>query len=162
VRRIAKRTLVWASLFLVVTAVLITLLVLIGLGYLTLPKAAPNQITISEVNWTILQGTTSGGMGWFGPSNFTYGHNAGYPRTQTTGTSFGLPWTPQNFDSTSHTVYSVSVGNAGWAVLSSHPALPDSLPPGDDSGEFQFTISVPSGATGTIVLDVTIDADSGG
>ncbi|MGA8542077.1 MAG: hypothetical protein WB947_00825 [Thermoplasmata archaeon] len=157
-KRIPRRTLTWAVLFVAVTVVLVTLLVLIGLGYLTLPKSAPAQITISEVEWTVVQGTTSHGIGWFGPSNFNYSHNAGYPRSQTVGTTFGLPWTPENFDTMSHTIYSFTVGNAGWSLVSSHPALPDSVPPGDDGGQFDFMISVPNGASGTVVLDVTVNA----
>jgi len=158
VRRIPQKKLIWAVLFVIVTAVLVSLLVLIGLGYLTLPKSAPGSVTVSEVQFTVVQGTTSGGSGWFGPSTFTYGNNAGFPRTETVGQSFGLPWAPQNFDSTPHTIYTVSVGNPGFCLSTSHPALPDSVPPGDDGGEFEFSIGVPSSASGAVTLEITIDA----
>jgi hypothetical protein len=157
-RPIPRKKLVWALLFLVVTVVLVALLVLIGLGYLTLPKSTPGSVTISEVQFTIVQGTTPAGAGWFGPSTFTYEKNAGFPRSETVGQSFGLPWAPQNFDTTSHTIYTVNVGNSGYCVASAHPALPASVPPGDDGGQFEFQISIPSGASGTIALSVTIDA----
>jgi hypothetical protein len=158
VRRIPKKKLLWALLFVVVTVILISLLVLIGLGYLTLPKSAPANVTVTEVQFTVVQGTTSSGSGWFGPSTFVYGNNAGFPRTEPAGQSFGLPWAPQNFDTTPHTIYTVSVGNPGFCIASTHPALPDSVPPGDDGGQFEFSISIPSSASGTLSIEITIDA----
>ena len=157
-RRIPRKKLVWTVLFVAVTAVLVVLLVLIGFGYLALPKPAPGSVTISGVLFTINQGTTSGGSGWFGPSSFSYGNNAGYPRSEPVGTSFELPWAPQNFDTTSHNVYTVVVSNPGYCVAATHPALPDSIPPGDDGGQFEFAINIPSSASGSVALQVTINA----
>jgi hypothetical protein len=157
-KRIPRRKLFLAILFVAVAAVLVILLVLIGLGYLVLPKSAPGSVTIESVQFTIQQGTISGGSGWFGPSTFSYGNNAGFPRSVTVGQAFELPWDPENFDTKSHTVYTVNVGNAGFCVAGAHPALPDSIPPGDDGGQFEFSISVPSSASGALNLLVTIDA----
>lgn len=158
--RIQKRTLLWSSLFAIAIAVLITLLVLIGLGYLALPASPPKQVTISEVEWTIVQGTTSHGIGWFGPSPFYYGENAGFPRTEPTGGTFNLPWSPQNFDTVSHNVCAVTIGNSGFSIGSPHPALPNTVPPGDDGGQFEFPINVPGSASGNYTLQLTINAIS--
>jgi hypothetical protein len=159
-RRIPKRTLVWVLLYIAVAGTLVTTLVLIGLGYLTLPTASPSTVTVSEVEWTLVQGNTSSGRGWFGPSAFTYGENAGFPRTETVGRSFGLPWAPENFDTSSHTVYTVSIANPGYCIDSARPALPQVVPPGDDGGEFEFQVSIPSGASGSVALQVTVDAEN--
>jgi hypothetical protein len=157
-RKIPSKRLFWAALFLVVTAVLVALLVLIGLGYLTLPKSSPASVTVSEIEWTILQGNTSHGMGWFGPSTFTYSNNAGFPRTETVGQSFELPWSPENFDTVDHFVYTVSLGNAGYCFDKVFPALPHAVAPGDDGGSFEFAISIPSSASGTVAIALTVNA----
>lgn len=162
VKRIPRRTLLWSALFAIAAGVLVVLLVLIGFGYLALPKSPPPSVTVSEVQWTIQQGTTPGGGGWFGPSHFNYSLNAEFPLTVSAGTSFRLAWTPENFDTTAHTVYSLSVSVPfEWNSQSSRPPLPDTVPSGDDGGQFSFVIITPS-TPGTYELNVTVNAINGG
>lgn len=157
-RRTRRRTLFWGVLLAAVAGILIVLLVLIGLGYLVLPGPAPPNVTVTEVSWTLFQGT-SHGHGWFGSSTFNYTANDGYPATFPAGYTFTVAWSPVNFDSVSHTVYTVAV-SAPFELVSSHPALPYAVAPGDDSGNFSFYITTPSSTSGAYVLQVTVNAIS--
>lgn len=140
-----------------VASLVVLLLILIGLGYLVLPSASPATVTVSKVEWHVLQGTTSTGMGWFGNSSFNYTKSNGFPLKVQAGHSFGLPWTTSNFDSSAHSVYSVEL-NTPFKLDGSRPALPVNATAGEDDVVFEFTIGVPSSATGPIVLDITINA----
>ena len=160
-RRTRRRTLVWSILLTAVAGILIVLLVLIGLGYLVLPGPTPPSVTVTEVTWSLLQGTDSHGIGWFGGSSFNYSMNDGYPTTFRAGSTFTLPWSPENFDSVSHTIYTVTV-SAPFELVSSRPALPYAVAPGDDSGNFSFTITTSSTTSGAYVLQVTVNALSAG
>jgi hypothetical protein len=156
--RISKSSLIWGALYAIVASVLVALLVLIALGYLVLPQPPPATVTIEAVHWTILQGTTAQGHGWFGNSSFTWGAYDGYPATVRAGSSFEIPWAPSNLDTVSHTVYTVAV-NTPFQLLASRPALPTSVPPGDgDDGGFDFDITIAGESSGSFTLNVTVNA----
>ncbi len=155
-----KRRLLWTALLAIAIGILVLLLVLIGVGYLRLPHlpgAGTPSVTISEVKWTVEQGQTSSGQGWFGPSQFNQTQDEGYPLTVSAGSSIKLIWPAFNRDSVSHTVYSVAV-SAPFQVLSSSPSLPCQVAAGDDSAFFDFEVEVPSSASGSYTLSVTVDA----
>lgn len=157
-RRISRSRLIWGVLYGVVATILVVLLVLIALGYLVLPSSPPATVTIEKVEWTILQGTTSQGHGWFGNSSFNWSTADGYPVAIKAGTTFELPWSPSNLDTVSHTVYSISVSSP-FSCVSSRPALPTSVPPGDgDDGGFNFGISIPGSSSGSYTLEITVNA----
>jgi hypothetical protein len=156
------KKLVWTVLFVLVAVVLVTLLVLIGLGYLVLPSSPPSTITISEIQWTIAQGNTSNGVGWFGPSSFVSGENADYPRTVPVNQAVTVVWNAQNNDgSTGHVVYSVAILNAGFSIVSEHPALPECVPVNDEGISFHFGVGIPSGASGSYALKIDVNALNG-
>ena len=157
-RPVRRRTLLWGALFAIVAGVLIVLLVLIGLGYLVIPGPSQPSVTVTEVEWTILEHDTSGGIGWFGASSFNYSPpHAGYPATFPAASTFDVQWSPVNFDSVSHTVYAFTVASP-FELVSSRPALPYAVPPGDDGGNFSIYITTPSGTSGSYDLEITINA----
>lgn len=152
-----KRRRLWAVLFTVAIAVLVLLLVLIGVGYLRLPSSSPAMVTVSEIEWTIEQGSTSDGQGWFGPSHVNDTANQGAPYYYTAGTTFQLSWSAFNRDTANHTVYSVST-LAPFSFVGAHPTLPATVPGGDDSFGFAFDFSTPSSTSGTYVMYITLNA----
>ncbi len=141
----------------IAAAVVVVLVGLIGAGYLRLPTSPAPTVTISAVHWHILEGTTAGGIGWFGNSTFNYTTGNGYPQTVRSGGSISIPWTTSNFDSANHTVYSVTT-SAPFAFEGSRPALPMVAPGGEDDVIFEFTIAIPSGTSGSFALDLTVNA----
>ncbi len=135
---------------------MILLVALIGLGTLRLPSAPPSSVTVSQVDWTILEGTTSTGHGWFGPGSFNSTVSDGFPLTVAAGGSFVVAWAPVNLDVSPHTVSYASV-NAPFTVDGTAPGLPCTVPVGDDPTPFGFTIGVPTSASGAYVLDITLN-----
>jgi hypothetical protein len=158
-RKLPRRTLLLTTLFAVAAGVLLILLSLIALGYLVLPGAPPPKLTVSEVQWTILQGTTSSGRGWFGP-NETWNQSDGYPLVVREGHAFTVAWTPPNFDNQPHTVYTIFVNSPyEWLSGQSLPPLPTSVPPGDgDEGGFQFVFVLNNVTSGAYPLEITVCA----
>ncbi len=157
-RRLVRRRLIWTALLVVAVGVLVLLLGLIGVGYLRLPTAPAATVTISEIQWTIQEGTTASGVGWFGPSHVNDTANSGLPLSFAAGTTFRLAWGANNRDNVSHTVYSVTATSPPFSWVSSTPALPSTVPIGDDSFGFSFYFSTPSSASGTFVLTITVNA----
>lgn len=155
--RLRRRGWFLKTLIAVAAAVVVVLVGLIAAGVLVLPLAPPTTVTISEVQWTVLEGTTAQGYGWFGNSSFTWDHRNGFPLTLSPGSSFQLPWTTANMDGVNHTIYSVSV-NPPFRLVSTWPTVPVVAPGGEDSVVFEFQISVPSTASGSMVLQVTVNA----
>lgn len=140
--------------------VVAALLVLVATGVLR-PSSAPSTdpVTVSEVHWTIIQGTVPGNssQGWFGPNEYNYTHAEGYPLEVAAGGTFTVSWVVSNVGGASHTVYSVAAG-APFVVVSSHPALPLAVPAGEDDATFVFTIQAPNSPGGGFALSLTVTA----
>lgn len=140
--------------------VVVLLVGLIGVGVLVLPSSASPTITISETRYTILEGTNASGGNWFGPDQLSYPGLNGYPTSVPAGSSFGVPIVLWNHDSANHTVYSVSVAPP-FTYVRSDPALPISVPAGEDNANFEFTLLAPTGSGGSIAVAITINALTG-
>src|SRR5271170_1589778 len=155
-----RRQLLWTVLLTVATAVLALLLILIGVGYLRLPTTAASSttITVTEVRWTIEQGTIPTGEGWFGEGEFNYTSADGWiSPTFASGSSFSVDWTIVNFDRVNHTIFSVTV-NSPFLLVGTHYPLPMNVVVGDNSRPLGLTISTASSASGPLVLEVTVNA----
>jgi hypothetical protein len=160
VRKIPRRTLIWTTLFAIAATALLVVLTLIALGYLVLPGPAPAKLSVSEVEWTIIQGNTSSGQGWFGPNQFVWNASDGYPLSIHAGVAFTIPWSPPNFDSQPHTIYTIIVNSPfQWLESQSRPPLPYSVPPTDgDEGGFEFVIEASGVSSGAYPLEITVCA----
>lgn len=156
-----KRKLLWTTLLGTGIGVLVLLLVLIGIGYLRLPPAPQGTVSVSEIHWTLEEGTTASGQGWFGPSEVNQTSGQGLPQTYTSGTTFALSWSAFNRDNVSHTVYSISV-LPPFSFGGAQPTLPGTVPAADDGFGFTFDFSTASSTTGTYILEVTVNCLSGG
>jgi hypothetical protein len=138
-------------------ALVAALLVLIGLGILTLPSPPAKTLTVvSAVRW-IAQGDTVSGEGWFGPSYYLYNHTSGFPLTVTAGGTFTIVATFSNFDDQSHTIYSAAV-NSPFSVSTSHPGLPHLVGASEDTVILQVVIGVPDQPGADLTLNLTLDA----
>ena len=148
-------------------ALVAVLLVLIGLGILVLPSSSPAPVSVTETNYTVLEGKTAYGSYWFGiiesgfNASFTDrlsfpGFN-GYPGNLAPGGSFGVDVLLWNNDSTAHTVYSVSVAPP-FIYLTSDPTLPIPVPAGADNAAFTFTVRAPNTPGASYALNLTINA----
>ncbi len=155
-RRSRRRARFLWSLVAAVAGLVVLLVALVGFGYLRLPSAPPPSVTVSQVDWTVLEGTTSTGIGWFGNSSFNYTLAEGFPLAVTAGSSFSVVWTTMNWDSSPHTVSYVAVSSP-FTLERSTPGVPITAAAGDDDVGFSFTIGVPSSASGSYVLDVTVN-----
>lgn len=133
----------WQLAIGVATVVVVGLLVMIGLGVLVLPSTAPEKITISEVHWTIIQGTTSTGFGWFGPSERIANNSSGLPLRVTLGHSFTVLLPLTDLDSVNHTIQTVTVVSP-FNVMGTSPSVPALVISGMDD----FLISVTLGTSG--------------
>ncbi len=158
--RIRRRSL-WVILVAVATVILVVLLALIAVGTLSLPgKAPPPDLRIYQAEFSILQGENSSGLPWFGP-NFTYeGVANGYPFSLTPGARFTLPLLLYNYDTTNHTIYSMSA-SPPFSLVASSPGLPRVVAPvdlEDDSGSFDLTLLAPNSPGDNVTLYITIDA----
>jgi hypothetical protein len=156
--KIRRRT-VWTIAVAVVATVLVILLILIAAGALVVPGAAPpSPVTVTSVQYTILQGTNASGNGWFGPNVVTYSGPAnGFPVKLSPGAQFTEWFTIINFDSSPHTVYSVAV-QAPFTFVQSSPGLPQTLKALQDDADLEIFLTAPSTAGATGTLFITIDA----
>lgn len=141
----------------VIAAVVVAaLLVLIGLGYLSLPSSPPKHFEVTGVHWAIIEGTNSGGLPWFGPSQFNYSAADGYPIDIAVGGTVAIPWAFSNFDSENRTIFSVVAG-APFTVVRCNPGLPTIVPSGIDDALLSVIVQVPS-ASGSGELTLTVSA----
>jgi len=142
----------------VIAAVVVALIVLlIVLGYLVLPTSPSGEVTLYGVHWEVQQGTTSGGQGWFGPSQFNYSFSEGYPVEVTPGGTVSIPWAFSNYDAVNHTVLTILVG-APYTLVGTSPSLPAVVPSGTDDAFLSVTVQAPSspGLNTTLVLEVEV------
>jgi hypothetical protein len=152
--RIRRKTL-WTLAVGAATGLVVLLLILIAIGVLVLPAASPASVTVTEVRWTILQGTTSSGLAWFGQGQFNYTN--GFPVNETAGGSMTLSVSLTNLDTLNHTIYSV-VAMPPFNVSSVQPAVPRVVPHSVDNALFQITVSVPDDPGRSLVLQLTVNA----
>ena len=134
------------------------LIVFIAVGVLVLPSPSPSPVTVESAHWTIDEGQTSQGVGWFGPSEINYTGANGFPYSVGPGKSFVVTWQFMNYDNQSHTIVNVSVGN-GFAVRAVNPSLPVTVPPAFDSGYLMVTVVVPDAPGADVMLNLTVLAN---
>ena len=156
--KVRRRTL-WSIAVGVTAAVLVVLLVLIWYGVLVLPGApAPAPVSVTSAQFTLLQGTNASGNGWFGPSAFSYsGVVNGYPVNVAPGGTFSISVTWTNYDSSAHTIYSISVA-APFTFVRSSPSLPATLYGLEDDAFMQIYVSAPNSAGLSLSVYVTVNA----
>ncbi|HYA58128.1 MAG TPA: hypothetical protein VEH57_06675 [Thermoplasmata archaeon] len=141
-----------------VAALVVVLLVLVGLGILSVaPDPPAKTLTVVGAERWIDQGTTASGRGWFGPSYYNYTVPDGFPIVVPVGGTFALVVTFSNFDNQTHTLYS-AVANTPFSVSGSRPALPSVIPPRQDEPVYEFLITVPNEPGARLWLNVTLDA----
>jgi hypothetical protein len=153
-----KRRHLWTIAVAIVVVVLVILLALIAEGILVIPGASPPApVTVSSVQFTLLQGTNQSGYGWFGPSNFSYtGVANGYPFVVAPGGGFTVPLVLENYDSVNHTLYSVQAATP-FTYTGSSPPLPVSVYAHQDDAVLQLSFSAPSSPGESLTLFVTVD-----
>jgi len=134
-----------------VALLIVILLVLLAAGVLVFPSSSAKVVEVTGVHWTIVQGTTSDGIGWFGPSQFNYTTVDGYPINVSVGGTVAIPWSFSNYDVVNRTIIGVVVASPFEFVRSS-PAFPVSVPSGTDDAFLSVTVQVPS--TPGVSLDV--------
>ena len=137
----------WPLAIAVATVVVVALLILIGFGVLVLPSSSPDRITITEVQWTIEQGTTSAGFGWFGPSQRIASNTSGLPVRIALGDKFTMPLSLSDLDSVNHTIQTVSVVSP-FSLDRTVPALPAKVISGMDDYVFSVTLGTADASAG--------------
>ena len=141
--------------------VVVVLLVAIGLGYLRLPAPDGPKVTITEVRWTILQGTNAYNQGWFGKGQFNYTRADGWlSPTYSSGSRFLLTWEMVNYDTVNHTIFDVAL-SAPFIFIGTQPPLPVNVIPGDEAGTLGVLIETSSSTSGSFALNVTVNALGG-
>lgn len=147
----------WQLAIGVATVVVVVLLVMIGLGVLVLPSTPPSTITITKVVWTIQQGETSSGIGWFGPNERIANNSSGLPLRVTLGHSFTVLLPLTDLDSVNHTIQTVSVVSP-FALVSTSPSVPALVISGMDDFLISVTLGT-SGASGghSYTVQITLD-----
>jgi len=141
------------------TGVIVVLLVLIGSGILVRPSSSGTTVTVDEVEWVILQGTTRGGFGWFGPSYINVTAADGLPATVASGGTLTLSVILANVDSSNHTVSMVTVSPA-FRVAGTTPHLPASVVSGADNWDLAVTLVAPSVSSDTTYANVILTVDA--
>ena len=157
-RRPLRRRTIWAALFAVAIGALILLLILVGIGTLRLSTSSGPTVTVSEVKWTVEQGSLAGGQGWFGKSVFNYTTASGWvPPSFGAGATFEISWSIVNYDSATHYIYNVTASSP-FLVTGTRVALPMAVVSGDDGYPLSIYFSSPSSASGAYTLSITVDA----
>lgn len=137
------------------SAFVVVLLILIGLGTLVLPGPAKPTVTITEVQWTIEQGKDSNGHGWFGNSTINETNEDGLPAQIPSGGVFTVQVT---LLATSNKTIFTATANSPFSVASTIPTLP-TTPVGVDDFVFHVTVNAPNvSSDASYVLMITLDA----
>jgi hypothetical protein len=156
-----RRVIFWAVL--AAAVVVAVLLVLVGVGDLRYggpASTSPATLTITRVQWTIIQGTINGSSttGWFGPSHFNYTGADGYPLQTPAGGRFTVGVVLSVLGGQPRPIYSI-LTSAPFSVTSCHPSLPVTVPIDDDAG-FDFTIQTPNNPGAFLPLNITLNAET--
>jgi hypothetical protein len=158
VKRKLKRSQLWTIAVGVAAVILATFLALIAFGVLVLPGASPPApVRVTQVEFTLDQGTNASGRGWFGPSTFNYtGIGYGFPYVVAPGGNFSIPLILENFDTVPHTVYSASA-SAPFTLTGTSPALPAEVRALQDDAGLQLFVKAPSTPGATLTLFITVN-----
>ena len=162
-RHLGRRRLVWLGLYVTAVGVLALLLVLVGTGTLRLPSRSPGpSVTVSSVNWSVLEGQIPNGRGWFGPAEFNYTSATGWkPATFSSGGRLQISWGVVNYDNTTHQIYSVTV-SPPFELAGTGTPLPMFVGIGDDGNTLVVYVTTSSSTSGTFPLAITVNALSSG
>jgi hypothetical protein len=163
-RRLSRRQLLWTALFAVAIGLLVLLVAFIGLGYLRLPTSAGPSVTVSSVHWVIEQGTNAQNQTWFGKSQFNYSGASWIAPTYAAGTTFDVSWTVVNYDNVTRNICDVTIATP-FLLVKTSPTLPFAAVVGDESGSLKIFVTTSSSASGSFMLNITVDAlscNSGG
>jgi len=147
-----------------VAVLVVVLLILIADGVLILPGHSPAPVTISYLQVRVLEGNTSGGEPWFGPSSPEKNFTSGYPIQIAAGSNVDVPTYFFNYDDVNHTLRTVTattIPSEYVPVTSTVPSLPVTVLPSPESIEGQSLfvyVTIPSTPGATYVLVVTVSA----
>jgi len=137
--------------------VVVVLLVLIAFGILRFASASTPNVTVDSAEWQILQGNTSFGIGWFGPSSRNISDADGLPVTVASGGTFSMSLSISNLDSVNHTIYSVTAA-APFRVTGYITGV-GVVRPGSDEWVVSVYIAAPSvSSDSTYALALTVNA----
>lgn len=157
-RKLGRRRLL-ALMIAIAASVVVVLLVLIGIGILRLPTPSPASVSVDTAVWHILQGNTSLGPGWFGPSVRYVNSTGGLPLTVvSSGSTFTMVILLSNLDTVNHTIYDVSVAPP---FLHATPlqGIGVAVVPGNDEWKVEVGVQAPTvSSDSTYELDLTLNA----
>lgn len=154
---IARRRIL-SILIAIAAIVVVILLVLIAIGILRLPTPSPPQVTVNSAQWQILQGNTSFGFGWFGPSVRNVTDSDGLPITVNSGGSFVMTLVISNLDKVNHTIYSVTAA-APFRVSGYVEGVGTEVRPGSDEWPVEVNVVAPTvSSDATYSLELTMNA----
>jgi len=152
------RTHAWELLLGAATALVAVLLALVATGVLVLPPPAPATVTIVGVDWTIEEGTTSLGYGWFGPNEINLTETDGLPFEVASGGAFVLVLALSNLDSVNHTIHSATAVPP-FNVTGTNPALPRIVLSGEDDWFLRVSLDAPTvSSSQSCTIELTLDA----
>jgi len=147
-----------------VAVLVVVLLILIADGVLILPGHTSAPVTISYVQIRVLEGNTSAGEPWFGPTSPEKNYTSGYPIQLAAGSNVDVPTFFFNYDNVTHTLRTVTattIPRESVPVTKTVPLLPISILPSPESIEgqnFLVYVTIPSTPGATYVLVITISA----
>lgn len=162
--RMSRRTLRrWVTVAIVaVAAVVVILLALILGGVLVLPGSGPASVTITGVHLVVLEGNTSNGIPWFGPTSPSTNYTTGFPLSVGPGKTFSIVWASFiNFDSVAHTIRAVTWTTSPATNVTKPttvPGLPDTIPADGDDENLGIYMTAPSTPGATYAVTVVVDA----
>jgi hypothetical protein len=152
-----RARIIWLAL--VAVAVLVAVLVaLVAVGSLVLPSTDAPTVTITSIDWNILQpqthpGNQSGGP--FGPNWINETYADGLPLKVSSGAVFSLSLTM--LATSNHTIFSIGA-SVPFSVTATSPSLP-TTPAGVDDFLMKVYLKAPSvSADQSVALLITINA----
>jgi len=125
----------------------VVIVVLVAFRGAIFPASSPAQsgvtATVPGLELKIVQGTTSGGIPWFGPSPVNYSASGDFPAAVASGGTFTVGWTFSNYDDVPHTIFSITV-NSPYTFVATNPGLPYNAPSEGRSLHLEITFQVPA------------------
>ena len=157
-----QRTRALAVVLAVIVVVLIVAFVWTPLRSALVPgagRATPPTITVTGVELIVHQGNSSDGVPWFGPGIVNYTQASGFPRTISSGGTFGIGWTFSTFDNVSHTIYRLTVVPP-FSLAYTSPQLPYAAAVGITPGELAIYLQVPKASGNEVFGWVVVIVDA--
>ncbi len=152
------RTHGWELLLGAATVFVAVLIALVATGVFVLPPPAVATVTIVGVDWTIEEGTTSLGYGWFGPNEVNLSETDGLPFEVASGGTFVLVMALSNLDSVNHTIRSATAVPP-FNVTGTTPALPRIVLSGEDDWFLRVALDAPTvSSSQSFTVELTLDA----